>query len=65
MSSAKTSVLDSTEGLLQLEKCSDGYFVVGKEGVIAILATGDKKVEFIVFEDRTLAYVKSSMGYPA
>ncbi len=28
-------------------------------------ATGDKKVEFIAFEDYSLAYVKSAMNYPA
>lgn len=57
--------LDSTDGLIRLEKCSDGQFAVGKDGVVAILATSDKKVEFIVFAGHTLAYVKSSMGYPA
>lgn len=52
-------------GFISLERCSDGVFVVGKEGVVSITATGDKKVEFIAFEDHTLAYVKSAMGYPA
>jgi len=56
----------STEsGFIPLEKCSDGSFAVGKDGVVSITATGDKKVEFIAFDDHTLAYVKSSMGYPA
>ena len=40
-------------------------FRVGKDGVVSITATGDRKVEFIAFEDHTLAYVKSAMGYPA
>jgi beta-phosphoglucomutase len=52
-------------GFLLLKECSDSVFKVGKGGVKAIVATGDRKVEFIVFEDRTLAYVKSNMGYPA
>jgi len=25
----------------------------------------DRKVEFVAYADRTLAYVKSAMGYPA
>jgi beta-phosphoglucomutase-like phosphatase (HAD superfamily) len=52
-------------GFIALERCSDGAFTVGKEGVKSITATGDRKVEFIAFTDHTLAYVKSSMGYPA
>ena len=52
-------------GLIPQEVCSDGVFRVGKDGVAAIAATGDRKVEFIAFKDHTLAYVKSAMGYPA
>ena len=52
-------------GLIKLDKCSDGYFTSGKDGVLSITATGDKKVEFIAFSDHTIAYVKSSMNYPA
>lgn len=52
-------------GLIPLEKSSDGNFIAGKDGVVSVTATGDKKVEFIAFKDRTLAYVKSAMGYPA
>lgn len=52
-------------GLIPLEMCSDGSFQVGKNGVLSITATGDRKVEFIAFETRSLAYVKSEMGYPA
>jgi beta-phosphoglucomutase len=52
-------------GFIKLEQCSDGFYREGKEGVVCIYATGDKKVEFISFEDRTIAYVKSAMGYPA
>lgn len=56
----------STEsGFIPLARCSDGVNEVGKDGVISITATGDKKVEFIAYKDHTLAYVKSAMGYPA
>ena len=48
-----------------LETCSDSHHVKGINGVVDIVATGDRKVEFIVFGDRTLAYVTSNMGYPA
>jgi len=40
-------------------------YTTGKDGVLSILTPLDKKVEFIVYEDKTLCYVKSSMGYPA
>ena len=40
-------------------------FAVGKDGVKAILTPADRKTEFIVYEDKTLCYVKSAMGYPA
>ncbi len=52
-------------GFLLLERSSDGAFQTGRDGVVSIAATGDHKVEFIVFEHHTLAYVTSSMGYPA
>lgn len=51
--------------MISLEKCSSGNFVTGQNGVKSIMATGDRKVEFIAFADHTLAYVKSAMGYPA
>lgn len=50
---------------ISLEKCSDGHFAVGKDGVESILSTGDRKVEFIFFGNSVLAFVKSAMGYPA
>jgi len=56
---------DETSGLVKLEKCSDGRFRAGRNGVVSITATGDRKVEFISFEENTLAYVNSAMGYPA
>ena len=52
-------------GMKLLQQCSDSIFEVGKGNVVSITATGDGKVEFIAFKDRTLAYVKSAMGYPA
>ena len=52
-------------GFISLAHCSDGIFRAGHDGVKSILATGDRKVEFIAFESHTLAYVQSAMGYPA
>ncbi len=48
-----------------LSECSDGLFRTGVNGVESISATGDGKVEFINFADKTIAYVTSAMGYPA
>lgn len=50
---------------VELETAGGGMFKTGRDGVLRILAPKDKKVEFIVFEDKCLAYVKSAMGYPA
>lgn len=50
---------------MAIDACTDGRFFAGKDGAVSIFSTGDRKVEFIIFEDHTLAYVKSSMGYPA
>ena len=50
---------------ISLEKCSDDCFHVDGNGVKCILATRDRKVEFIFLESGILAYVKSSLGYPA
>lgn len=52
-------------GLIEIEESSDGVTRVGSDGVRSILATGDRKVEFIVRENATLAYVGSALGYPA
>ncbi|MHC4445351.1 MAG: HAD family hydrolase [Planctomycetota bacterium] len=52
-------------GFITLQACSDGVFRVGRDAVKSITATGDRKVEFIAFQDHTLAYVASAMGYPA
>lgn len=52
-------------GLGERDVSCDGRFVAGRGGVQAIGRTGDGKVEFIGFESQTLAWVGSSMGYPA
>lgn len=52
-------------GFAKQQICSDGRFQAGKDGVQAIYRTGDKKIELICFEDQTLAYVHSAVGYPA
>lgn len=51
--------------LLDLQAGGDGLWRVGRDGVQRILTPRDKKVEFIVFADKTLTYVKSAMGHPA
>jgi beta-phosphoglucomutase-like phosphatase (HAD superfamily) len=53
------------DGLLPLDACSDGRFRVGRDGVRRVLTPADRRVEFVVFDDRTLAFVNSSLGYPA
>lgn len=58
-------VIRSTAGLLPLDACSDGRFRVGRDGVRHVLTPADRRVEFVVFDDRTLAFVNSSLGYPA
>lgn len=57
--------LNENCGFVKMDVCSDGKFQIGKDGVRSIYRTGDKKIELISFEDRTLAYVHSAVGYPA
>jgi beta-phosphoglucomutase-like phosphatase (HAD superfamily) len=57
--------LGASSGFSALAETSDGRFKVGSAGVQSIRATGDGKVEFVAFEDHSLAYVNSSMGYHA
>jgi beta-phosphoglucomutase-like phosphatase (HAD superfamily) len=52
-------------GLVALDRSGDGGFRVGCDGVVSVTATGDGKVEFIAWEDHTLAYVRSALGHPA
>lgn len=49
----------------QLGESEGKMFIPGKDGVKQVLGTKDGKTEFIVYEDKTLCYVKSLMGYPA
>ncbi len=53
------------DGFVPCEQTSDGLFKVGAAGVKSVTATGDGKVEFVAFEERSLAYVNSAMDYPA
>ena len=57
--------ITAASGWTALSRCSDGLFKKGQNGVVSVMATGDGKVEFISFRDRSIAYVTSSMGYPA
>jgi beta-phosphoglucomutase len=58
-------VIRDDDGFVSLEACSDGRFRAGRDGVRRVLTPTDRRVEFIVFDDRTLAYVGSALGYPA
>ena len=58
-------IIDDSSGFLILSATTDGRFISGKEGVKHILCTGDGKVEFVAFENQTLAYVNSVLGYGA
>jgi len=64
LGSNANKIFDPAE-MSMLENCSDGLYKVGKNGVEAIYMTRDTKVEFIAFDGRLIAYVKSAMGYPA
>lgn len=55
--------MENMDGLLDIDEGE--IFKVSKDGVKRILTPLDKKVEFIIYEDKTLCYVKSAMGYPA
>ncbi len=57
--------IPADSGLIPLHICSDGRFAAGRDGVVSITTTGDRKVEFIAFTDHTLAYVRSALSYPA
>ena len=59
------SGIGEESGFIEIDRCSDGKFRAGKDGVRAIYRTGDKKVELICFEDKTMAYINSSVGYGA
>ena len=50
---------------IPLETGGSGLFRVGKEGVQAIYTPLDRVAELIVYEEKTLVYINSKMGYPA
>ncbi len=49
----------------ELETAGDGMFAVGRDGVKHIVTPKDRKAEFIAYDEKTLVFVKSAMGYPA
>ena len=55
-------IIDDSSGFRILSATTDGRFISGKEGVKHILCTGDGKVEFVAFENQTLAYVNSVLA---
>lgn len=57
--------LGKIEDFNRLTAGDGGVFQTGRDGVKEILGTKDGKTEFVVYEDKTLCYVKSLMGYPA
>lgn len=57
--------LKNAGDFIPLEVSDGGPFKVGEDGVKEILGTKDGKTEFAVYQDKTLCYVKSLMGYPA
>ncbi|NQT92900.1 MAG: HAD family phosphatase [Lentisphaerae bacterium] len=57
--------LRTADGLVPLESGAEGRFRADVDGVRSILATADGRAEFILFDEHTLAWVKSEMGYPA
>jgi beta-phosphoglucomutase-like phosphatase (HAD superfamily) len=57
--------LESNE-LIVLPQTADEVFRAGSNGVASVKTIADRKVEFVSFENgKTLALVKSAMGYPA
>lgn len=53
------------DDFIELEAAGESKWEVGRDGVKHVFTPLDRKVEFIVYEGYTLAYVKSAMGYPA
>lgn len=52
------------DDLVELDSGGNGLWRVGVDGVRKIVTPRDRKVEYIVFKDHTLAYVRSALGYP-
>lgn len=53
------------DDLIELAHTENRQWITGINGVELILTPKDKKVEFLIFADKTLAHIKSAMGYPA
>jgi len=53
------------DDFIDLDAAGNGAWRVGKDGVARILTPLDRKVEFLVFEDKTLAHVNSAIGVSA
>ena len=51
--------------LIKKQKSVDPFYQVGTNGVTGIYTTKDRKIDLIVYEDRTTVYVDSALGYPA
>ena len=49
--------------MIELNKTE--FFETGKDGVKKIVTPADRKIDIIEFDDKTLCYVKSELGYPA
>lgn len=54
----------SFQQFIKLDRTSDMRFSVGTHGVQYVLATQDRKVEFVCWEDVVLAHVTSALEYP-
>ena len=53
------------ESLESVDQSGEGLFRSGRDGVRSILTSGDGKADFIIFDDKVLVYVGSSLGHPA
>lgn len=53
------------EGFSDQLQAGEGLFQVGKDGVRRILSPRDGSSDFVLFEDKTLVYVRSKLGHPA
>ena len=58
-------IIDKASGFKRLLSTTDGRFTAGEGGVKNIVCTGDDKVELVAFENQTLAYVNSALGFGA
>jgi beta-phosphoglucomutase-like phosphatase (HAD superfamily) len=61
----KASEEEIRAGFREKSSGGKGLFKTGKDGVLAVMSPLDQKSDFIVYEDKTLVYVHSQLGYPA